>query len=969
MDISNTKNRSAYWDNIKGILIVLTVFAHFLYQFRSVKPAGTAVEVIYTFHMPAFVFVSGYFGKSERAHSFEAVIRLVFLYFIFNSLMGFIYGMDSLIVPLYSFWYLAALIAWRLTAHRIAEFRDIRLILLAAAVMAGFFDSVDNSFALARIISFYPYYMSGYLLSEEKSGELLKKGAAKRCAAGLGCLAAAGAAVFLGSKYFQYSENALLMGAYSNASGAFERISLFAIGFLMIYALRCLVPDRRIPLLTLIGKNSLWIFIFHRPITLEAQRFLSGTSPTTLIAVSAALTAASCAVLGCEPLNRIMTRFAEAGTEIFTSAKKTKCGAAARIAALLTALGFIVTAVLGIYGSQTDEPDERDSSENGGEIIYRTISAERRREFDNAFKITFAGDLILLEDQVKRAYRENGYDFSDVFEYAKDYISSADYAIGVFEGPMAGEAAGYTTSNFDDGKELYLNFPDEFAAAVKEAGFDLVTTANNHLLDKGVSGALRTQDVLESACLDYTGSYRSAEDKAQRRVKLAEKDGIRLAILSYTYGSNHVSTELLANGELSYLTSVIGGTSGELFESLKLEVERDFEAARALEPDLIAVLPHIGTQFSNSADDEQETWFGIFKELGADIILGDHPHVVEPAVIEEYNGRKVFTAYCPGNFANLYRENQGDASALIEVYIDRSEKAVMGGGIVPLYTQSLLDGNFRALPIYEIENNTALRQGLSTDDRERARRAHEAVMSVTLGISPDISAITKSCLFDENGFLRQKASGLTITDEMRRGTLYSELTDVESVCFLGDSLTEGTKNGGCPWYEPIEEFFEGKTIYNFSKGGCTIGYLLERAGGIPEAELYIIAVGANDVRYRDAEVCAMTAEEFTDRADSLKNVLLQKNGAARIVFIAPWYSSDGDPFCALSFRDKTLLNGSYAIALELYCSQNGLGFVNANPIIARRLSTAPQDEYLLDHIHPNASAGAVMYSEAVLLAG
>ena len=86
----------------------------------------------------------------------------------------------------------------------------------------------------------------------------------------------------------------------------------------------------------------------------------------------------------------------------------------------------------------------------------------------NAFRITFSGDLILLEDQVKRAYNGKGYDFSDVFEYAEPYISSADLAIGVFEGPMAGEDAGYSSSNFDDGKELYLNFPDSFADAVKK---------------------------------------------------------------------------------------------------------------------------------------------------------------------------------------------------------------------------------------------------------------------------------------------------------------------------------------------------------------------------------------------------------------------------------------------------------------------------------------------------------------------
>lgn len=71
---------------------------------------------------------------------------------------------------------------------------------------------------------------------------------------------------------------------------------------------------------------------------------------------------------------------------------------------------------------------------------------------------------------------------------------------------MAGEAAGYSAGNFDDGKDLYLNFPDSFADAVKNAGFDLVATANNHLLDKDVDGAMRTLDILNKKGLEQKNS-------------------------------------------------------------------------------------------------------------------------------------------------------------------------------------------------------------------------------------------------------------------------------------------------------------------------------------------------------------------------------------------------------------------------------------------------------------------------------
>ncbi|MBP0966605.1 MAG: CapA family protein, partial [Oscillospiraceae bacterium] len=598
-------------------------------------------------------------------------------------------------------------------------------------------------------------------------------------------------------------------------------------------------------------------------------------------------------------------------------------------------------------------------------------TAAQQTAFDNAFRITFAGDLILLEDQVKRGFDGETYDFSDVFAYAESYISSADLTVGVFEGPLAGEEAGYTGSNFDDGKELRLNFPDAFAQAVRDAGFDLVTTANNHLLDKDTAGVMRTLDTLDAIGLDHTGSYRNAQDKQQNRVKLLECQGIRFAVLSYTYGSNDIITDDLAepDGRYAALTSLICGTEGELFERLKASVEQDFRDAKALNPDLILVLPHIGTQFSNGIDGEQQVWFEIFRENGADIILGDHPHAVEPALIEEYNGRKVFTAYCPGNFANIYREQQGDTSMLTEVYIDRGTKQVIGGGIVPLYTFAPADGNFSAVPVYGIQNDPALRARLTTDDIDRAANANAIVTKVVFGHRMDLSAVTERYYFNENGFLRTKAGGLELTEQMKRGTLYQAMQRAESVCFIGDSVTEGTKNGGCPWYEPLTEYFPEKTLTNYSHGGCTVSYMTEHIAEIPEASLYVIALGTNDVRYRNAEVCAMTPKDFVLRLDALKAMLLTRSPGAAFVFVAPWYSTDGDPYCPLNYADKTALNESFCAELEQYCGWNSFGFVNANGIIRETLSAEPERTYLLDHIHPNASKGVLLYTEAALLQG
>ena len=966
MRIKN-ENRSLYYDNIKGFLILLVVFAHCLYNIQHIPIANIITDAIYMFHMPAFVFVSGYFGKSENSGSFKSSIKLLFLYFVFNSITGFIYGFNSLLEPLYSYWYLIALCVWRIITPKISKFKEIMLILFAVSVFAGFYSSIDNTFAISRIISFYPYYMAGYLLSKEKSDELEKKKYSKRFAFGL--LFVLGAVVIgaVAYKIFEYSDSALLMFSYSHPKDAFGRIFLYIVAFLAIYALRYLSIDKKIPLLTSFGKNSLAIFLFHRPFTLifsDYYRFFGNF----LIPSAVAVTVLICLVFGNDYVSNSINYVSNGFVGIFDkeNAKKSTSKTIASVIALSVAVCFVGEIVVRYYKNYVFVyEEETETVMQNEDEIYRVMSKADERKFDSALRITFAGDLILLEDQVKLGYKDGKYSFDDVFEYARPHIESADLAIGVFEGPMAGKDEGYSSSNYDDGKTLALNYPDEFAVAVKNAGFDLVTTANNHLLDKGISGAKRTVDILNKIGIEHIGSYKNADEKEKENVRLVEVDGIKFAVLAYTYGTNMMARDELAFGESSYLTSVIYGTEGEEFEKLKENVRKDFEKAKALEPDFIIVLPHIGTQFSNQPDEEQEGWFEVFKEYGADIILGDHTHVVEPVKIESYNGRNVFICYCPGNFANIYRENQGDTSMLIDVYIDKSAKKVIGGGIVPLYTKAQLDGNYSAIPIYDIMNNDKLKSMFSTDDFERAKESYNIITSVALGINPDISGVTESLIFDENGYVRTKTRGLDMTEKMKSGKFFKELSMSESVCFIGDSVTEGTKNGGCPWYEPLEEYINAD-ISAFAKGGATIRYIIDNSDNIPNAELYVIAIGTNDVRYRDSEICAMTSDDFINSIQTLKEIIKVKNPSARFIFIAPWYSTDGDKVSVLSFEEKTRLNDEYCSALEKYAKQNNDIFINPNGYIKEKLYENPQSRYLLDHIHPNANEGVIMYCEAVL---
>ena len=965
--------RSLYWDNIKGFLILLVVFAHILYQLKGNSGyINATVDYIYMFHMPAFVFVSGYFGKSDRSRNFRNIFKFAFLYFVFNSITLFIKyhdGLTSLIEPLYSYWYLIALIVWRLTCHKLAKIKGITVIMFGVALIAGFFSSVDNHFAIARIIGFYPFYMLGFKLSEEKNKKLTDFRYREKLL--LGTVSLLGACILAVTlrEFLLFKGTSLNLQPYTTQTEYIGRAALFGTAYLAIFAIRCLTLDKDLSFLTLFGRNSLWIFILHRMFALWAGDFTALFPGEFQILIAILFTIAICLLFGNDHVADLMNRFISSAEAVFTgNAKKFSF---TKILSVAIGLGLAVIATFNALKlpQAADQENKYLSLEHKEDIIYPAMTDSQKESFDKAFRITFAGDLILLEDQVKLGYnyKEDNYNYDDVFERAKPYISSADLAIGVFEGPMAGKEKGYTTGNFDDGKKLYLNFPDEFAASVKNAGFDLVTTANNHLMDKGEEGAKRTLEVLDKTGLDHTGSYKDAADKEKNRIKLVEKDGIKIAVLSYTFCSNYVSNEDLIDGQYSYITSMIAGTKGKQFDKLKAQVEEDFKQAKSLSPDLILVLPHIGTQFLNWPDKEQEVWFKIFKDNGADIILGDHPHVVEPVEIETVNGKKVFTAYCPGNFANKYRENQGDTSMLVDVYIDRDTKQIIGGGIVPLYTYAPAGKNYRAVPIYDIVNDEKLRAELTNDDISRAEKAHSIITSVVFGNSMDVSAVKERYYFTSDGFLRQKTKALEMTDRMYGSTLYGAVSSADKVCFVGDSVTEGTKNGGTPWYEPIEALFPGKDISNFSKGGCTVSYMLDNIDQIPAANLYVIAVGTNDVRYRNEKTCAMTSEEYVKRLSELKEKLSSKNANAKFLFIAPWFSTDGDPYSPISYDEIVALNEEYSAALEKYCKDNSLMYVNANPYIRNVLSVKTDRTYLLDHIHPNAAKGVKLYSKAVLL--
>lgn len=200
----------------------------------------------------------------------------------------------------------------------------------------------------------------------------------------------------------------------------------------------------------------------------------------------------------------------------------------------------------------------------------------------------------------------------------------------------------------------------------------------------------------------------------------------------------------------------------------------------------------------------------------------------------------------------------------------------------------------------------------------------------------------------------------------------------DSVCFVGDSLTEGTKNGGYGWYEPILSLFPQKKFSTYAKGATTSRYFSDNSSAIAEigADLYIMAFGCNDIRYRDPLICAMHEGDYICNVRKLVEYVRSVNSDARFIFIAPWMSLEFDVnFRGNGHNEKIRLYKEFTEALKEYCKKMNLGFINPNPYLFDNIDSPEivvhghrNEDILLDFIHPNAGAGVKFYCETVIRA-
>ena len=298
---------------------------------------------------------------------------------------------------------------------------------------------------------------------------------------------------------------------------------------------------------------------------------------------------------------------------------------------LIGALALVLLIVIVVGAVQIKNPDNSvvDNTEPDTNVS-ETISEEPEPE---QMQIVMVGDMLMHDKIIETGKQEDGtYNYDHLFVNVAEFISAADLAIVNQEVITGGPRYGYT------GYPSF-NSPYQLVDAEAKAGFDVLLLASNHTLDKTKNGVLNCMEYIDTnhPDLGYVGINHSQEEQ-DNHIYTFEANGIKVAILNYTYGTNGIPLP----ADMPYIVNLLDE------DKVRSDIRKAEEIA-----DFTIVCPHWGTELKLDIDSSQKKWANIFVEEGADLVLGAHPHVIEPIEwVTHENGNEMLVYYSLGNFVN-----------------------------------------------------------------------------------------------------------------------------------------------------------------------------------------------------------------------------------------------------------------------------------------------------------------------------
>jgi poly-gamma-glutamate synthesis protein (capsule biosynthesis protein) len=322
-------------------------------------------------------------------------------------------------------------------------------------------------------------------------------------------------------------------------------------------------------------------------------------------------------------------------------------------------------------------------------------------------RAVFIGDIMAHEQQLEAARRGELWDFNPQFRRVKPLFWNS-LAIGNLETVFAGQGvpfAGYPM----------FNTPDSLAGALADLGIDVAVLANNHIMDKGAKAAARTAEVLDGAGIFWTGL--SSQDDPYEPL-IVEYAGLRWALVNYSYGSNTRRTPKSGDLRLNVISP------DAIIHSLA--------RASAYEPDITVAFFHWGIEYQYNPTKSQRSVADLCLSHGADLVIGAHPHVVQPVEITSSDRGYAAVAYSLGNFVSYQRTKPRERSFVLAADFEKKpgEPAKLSRlSVAPTWVSARREGGrLKIETVYAGEGGPFNHAGLPGGERQSARAAGRAVL-------------------------------------------------------------------------------------------------------------------------------------------------------------------------------------------------------------------------------------------------
>ena len=276
---------------------------------------------------------------------------------------------------------------------------------------------------------------------------------------------------------------------------------------------------------------------------------------------------------------------------------------------------------------------------------------------EGTFTLSATGDMLMHSPVFNAAKTGNGYDFSQVFRYFTDYVAAADYAVGNLETTLAGPDFVHDSGDVGYSGYPQFNCPDGIIDGLKGAGFDLVLTANNHSYDTRTWGMNRTLEIIADRGLAYLGTQADADELDYL---LVERNGITLGLMCYTYEDNSDPNIKAPNGHIMNAADAprICTFNYSELPAFYTEIEKNMAEMEALGAEATVLFIHWGSEYHTEQNSTQSAMAQKLCDLGIDVIIGGHPHVVQPVELltsTTDSSHKTVCLYSMGNAVSNQR--------------------------------------------------------------------------------------------------------------------------------------------------------------------------------------------------------------------------------------------------------------------------------------------------------------------------